>query len=347
MDASKPRVTVVVPLYNCAAFIGDTVQSVVDQTFTDWDMVLIDDGSTDAGSTVKTAEAEAARRVAAGWRVRVLRQRNLGVAAARNAAIAGAAGEFILPLDCDDIITKDFLQRHLDVLEGNPQSMLAIADLKSFGREKFYWSIPTWDSEALKYHNMFHCSALIRRSLFTDFVPQGYPTTVIFGQEDYAFWIAAQQRVNLAPQHVSDALLLYRKHPEKKSMADEMQDVMNISTASMRILFPNVYSRSEIIEAHNVFISYRGDYARVHRAVAEKVAKFPQNPVAHLMEGLTFEGMGSNHCKQALRAYGEAKHMFADVGDWQATFRFAKLCPVCQSLNANQLGDGCATMLVR
>src|SRR5690348_9715426 len=90
---AAPRASVVIPTYNAAGFIHRTISSVLDQDFDDIEVIVVDDGSTDAtASIVETFDD----------RVRLIRQSNAGVAAARNRAIAVARGELVAFLDHDD-----------------------------------------------------------------------------------------------------------------------------------------------------------------------------------------------------------------------------------------------------
>ena len=104
-------VSVVIPTYNAAATIGETLDSVRAQTHRRLDIVVVDDGSTDRTPEIVRAHA------AQDGRVRLLQQANAGVAAARNAAIAAGQGEFIAPIDADDLWRRDKIERQLGALQ--------------------------------------------------------------------------------------------------------------------------------------------------------------------------------------------------------------------------------------
>lgn len=105
----KPQVTVIMPCYNRARYLREAIDSVLKQTFSGFELIIVDDGSTD-GSAAIIAEY--------GDKVRAITQENRGRSAARNAAIQVSRGAYLAFLDADDYWHPDFLQRMLAVLEG-------------------------------------------------------------------------------------------------------------------------------------------------------------------------------------------------------------------------------------
>ncbi len=110
-DAAAPLVSVIIAAYNAAEFIEETCRSVMRQTYGALEVIVVDDGSTDSTAAVIDALS------AADPRIRLLRQSNLGVAAARNRAIAAASGEYIAPLDADDVWDPTKLARQVARLD--------------------------------------------------------------------------------------------------------------------------------------------------------------------------------------------------------------------------------------
>jgi glycosyltransferase involved in cell wall biosynthesis len=111
-----PLVSVVMAAFNAARYIAETCQSVLNQTYAHLELIVVDDGSTDNTSDIVAALAGADRRV------RLIRQANRGVAAARNTAIAHASGDFIPPLDADDLWLATKLERQVRVLKEQPDA---------------------------------------------------------------------------------------------------------------------------------------------------------------------------------------------------------------------------------
>ncbi len=107
-----PLVSVIMPTYNYGRYIADAVRSILAQTFGDFEIVVVDDGSTDNTPEILAGMAEP--------RLRVIRQENAGTPAARNRGREMAQGQYITWLDADDMWRPTFLERHLAVLEAEP-----------------------------------------------------------------------------------------------------------------------------------------------------------------------------------------------------------------------------------
>ena len=111
------RITIITPAFNVAGFIGAAISSVLAQTHRDWTMRVIDDGSTDATATVVAGFTDP--------RLRLLRQRNGGVSAARNRGIALIDGAAVMFLDADDWLAPDALARLAATLDASPAAIAA------------------------------------------------------------------------------------------------------------------------------------------------------------------------------------------------------------------------------
>jgi glycosyltransferase involved in cell wall biosynthesis len=119
-----PTVTVILPAYNASRFIGRAIESVLRQTWTDWQICLVDDGSTDLTRAI--AESYASRL---GSRLNYVYQPNRGLAAARNTAILNSVGEVFALLDADDVWLPHHLAEGMACLEARPGAGLVHADV--------------------------------------------------------------------------------------------------------------------------------------------------------------------------------------------------------------------------
>jgi glycosyltransferase involved in cell wall biosynthesis len=108
------RASVVIPLFNKAPFIERALKSVTSQTLTDFEVIVIDDGSTDGGSALVTSFSDS--------RIRLVKQENAGPGAARNRGLCEARGEFVAFLDADDEWLPEFLSESIRLLDQNPNA---------------------------------------------------------------------------------------------------------------------------------------------------------------------------------------------------------------------------------
>jgi hypothetical protein len=122
-----PQVSVIMPAFNAGRYIADSIRSLLAQTFADWELVIVNDGSTDDTQTVVECFA------AAEARIRVHSQRNRGVSAARNLALAQSHGRFVALLDSDDVWDPAFLQKQLAVFDADPSVSVVTGNAYNWG----------------------------------------------------------------------------------------------------------------------------------------------------------------------------------------------------------------------
>lgn len=118
--SGSPRFSVVMPAYNTARFVGAAIDSVIAQTETDWELIVVDDGSADATAAVVAGIEDG--------RIRLIKQPNAGVSAARNTGMEAAGGRFVLFLDSDDRMRPDALQRLAAAHDERPDICVAYGD---------------------------------------------------------------------------------------------------------------------------------------------------------------------------------------------------------------------------
>lgn len=115
-----PEVSVVIPTYNAEFFISDTINSVLNQTYKDFEIILVDDGSTDNTDRI-VAQQHAGK-------VKYIRQKNSGVSSARNKAISMTKGDFIAFIDCDDIWLENKLEAQVSILKKSKELGLVFSN---------------------------------------------------------------------------------------------------------------------------------------------------------------------------------------------------------------------------
>jgi glycosyltransferase involved in cell wall biosynthesis len=203
--AGAPLVSVIITCYNYAAYVGLAMESVLAQTFQDFELLVIDDGSTD--ESVPVAEAVAAAYP--NHAIRVWSQPNSGQPAhARNAAIAQARGRYIACLDADDLLEPHFLAGCVAVLERRPEVGLVYVDLQDIGGDERRWPGVDWHPETLTRFNYIPCCTLFRKEGWERV--GGYRTNVR-GYEDWDFWLALAA-VGYQGYRVAYPWFRYRRH---------------------------------------------------------------------------------------------------------------------------------------
>ena len=177
---NKLRVSIVIPCFNHGAFIEEALESVYAQTFSDYEIIVVDDGSSDA-LTLQVLKS------LTGDGLKLIEQPNMGLVAARNRGIAQAAGEYILPLDADDRISPDFIRRAVVELDRDPSVGIVYGHTELFGARSGLWFQPDFAMPDLLFENMIVATALFRKADWT--IAGGYRPAMVHAWEDWDFWL--------------------------------------------------------------------------------------------------------------------------------------------------------------
>lgn len=202
MTDTAPMFSVVIPCFNLGSYIDEAIASVSAQTCKAFEIIVVDDGSDDPATLqhLQTLENTA--------EVRLLRSAiNRGVAAARNLGIQAAHGSYILPLDADDLIMPDYLEKALAIFTERPETAIVSCDARLFGDSSGVRQLPDYTPEQLLRENLLFSSSLFRKADWL--AVGGYCTAMRYGWEDWEFWISLTR---LRPQVVklNEPLLQYR-----------------------------------------------------------------------------------------------------------------------------------------
>jgi glycosyltransferase involved in cell wall biosynthesis len=215
----KPLVSVIIPVYNRGRQIAATLDSVLQQTLSPLEVIVVDDGSVDESATWIEAHY--------GARVQVIRQPNGGVARARNRGLQQARGEFIAFLDHDDIWHPNKLERQLETLRARPECGVAYSLWQQIGvdgeaapghdllMQDENWMLPEGRLFAglLRHNFLISMSVpLVRTALAREvggFDPQTVPC------DDYDFWLQLSRRTQFAL--VREVLVFYNHHENQQS----------------------------------------------------------------------------------------------------------------------------------
>ncbi|MEL7599468.1 MAG: glycosyltransferase family A protein [Proteiniphilum sp.] len=177
----NPMVSIIVPAYNAEKFIEETVRSALATRYVPIEIVIVDDGSSDATPNILEKIAEEHDIV------RVYTQANAGASVARNHAIREAKGVYILPLDSDNLISPDYVQEAVKVLQARPEVKLVSCEAWFFGEKNGRWKSPKFSINQLCLHNLIDNCAMYRKE---DWQKVGGYCHKILGREDWDFWLS-------------------------------------------------------------------------------------------------------------------------------------------------------------
>ncbi len=209
-----PKISVVIPCHNQGKFIIEAVESVKVQTFKDFEVIIVDDGSTETETKKIFQEIPALYP-----EVKLVRQENKGIAAARNAGISVARGEFFLPLDADDTIEPAMLEKCFEVLRNDSKLGFAYAAVRYFGDFEAVWRPREYNFFDLLQANQLTATALVRKKAWEE--AGGYDEEMRGGYEDWEFWINLGSR-GWFGKLISEPLFNYRRHA--LSMTDDARE---------------------------------------------------------------------------------------------------------------------------
>ncbi len=178
---SKPLVSVVIPIYNMQDFLAQTVDAVLASAYDSFEVILMDDGSTDCSAQI--AQEYALKDA----RVKYYKQANAGASAARNHAIRLAKGDFILPVDADNLISTDFIEKAASILLQQPSVKVVSTEAEFIGDKSGRWKLPAFSLGLLARKNLIDNCAMYRKA---DWEKVGGYCEEILGREDWDFWIA-------------------------------------------------------------------------------------------------------------------------------------------------------------
>ena len=204
----RPKVSVIIPCYNQGGFLSECLASLEAQTYQNFEVLIVNDGSTeDATLTIlQTLESQG---------LNILNQSNQGLPAARNQGISKARGDWIIPLDADDKLAPSYISKTLALAK--EQSLdFVVTDIQNFGAQAriHRTNINLYDQ---LYDNRLTCCALLARHVFDQLK---YDESFTRGLEDWELWIRIL-KANLKGEVIHEPLFHYRR--KSKSMLTQSQ----------------------------------------------------------------------------------------------------------------------------
>jgi len=240
LPPGAPRVSVIIPCYNQAHFLPEAVESVVNQTFTDWECIIVNDGSRDDTTQV----AESLIRKYTGRQISLVNQTNQGLSYARNAGIKVSKGKYILPLDADDLIHPEMLQKTVSLLKTQPEIAIAYTDVKHFGSANRIICAGEYDFKRLCLQNHLNYCSLYRREAWES--ASGYNPNMVWGYEDWDFWVSCGEK-GYYGKRISEPLFMYRV--KETSMYTKALEHHSELMARIILNHPSLYDQKHALDA--------------------------------------------------------------------------------------------------
>lgn len=231
-----PRVSIIVPVYNRAHLITKCLNSVQSQSFRDYEIILVDDGSTDN-----------LQKVLSGFTLRYCRQSRQGPAGARNKGLELATGEYIAFLDSDDTLTGDSLRKRVEILEKYPEAGWCYSRVyyvdeneKIVGLQRLPDRMPCFHSREeeirsflLQGNHINTSTVLIRRRCFADV--GSFNDKLRAGSEDLDLWIRLLKKYDMA--FVPGPLARYRFHSQNFCASRDLKEWEKSNTRILESIF--------------------------------------------------------------------------------------------------------------
>lgn len=230
---TDPLVTIVTATYDDARYIHLPIESVLSQSYENFEMIIVDDGGTDRESLDILSAIRHPR-------IKIVRQKNKGLPGARNTGICAGTGEYILPLDADDRITSTCLRRSVDTLHANPDIAMVYGDLGLFGTDNRVIPAGVFNTYRLLFGNYMPVGSMFRREAWESV--GGYSEEMM-GFEDWEFWIKLVEK-GWKFKKIDEVLFLHHQHGP--SMWTQSRPIYKRIIAQIRSLHPELYTKESL-----------------------------------------------------------------------------------------------------
>jgi len=223
-----PKISIIVPCYKQAEYLPEALDSVLAQTESNWECIIVDDGSPDNTAAI------AKRYCRNDNRFKYLHKPNGGLSDARNAGIKRAVSPIILPLDADDRILPEYVEQIILRFQEHPQTKIVYCQARKFGAINERWNLSDYSYSSMLQENCIFCSAAFYREDWE--IVGGYATCMTWGLEDWEFFLCLLNKDSIVFR-IPKILFEYRIKPD--SMTTQLRE--SKKAAMLQI----VYSRHQ------------------------------------------------------------------------------------------------------
>lgn len=245
-------VSVIMPCYNDGQYIEEAIESIKEQTYCDWELLIIDDGSDDE-ETVRIINN------INDDRIMILHTEHLRPAGARNFGIQHARGKYILPVDSDDKIDSTYMEKAVKVIESDEKIGVVYCEADLFGEKSGKWDLPAYSFEKILLDNVVFVTALFYREDWEKI--GGFNINMAAGMEDYDFWLGILE-LGKDIYQIPEILFHYRIKPISRTTGFQSNYVQ------MQEVYRQMYDNH-----HKFYEKYKEEYAKTLRdALIEQIA---------------------------------------------------------------------------
>ncbi|OGH95892.1 MAG: hypothetical protein A2039_03195 [Candidatus Melainabacteria bacterium GWA2_34_9] len=242
----NPKVSVIIPCYNHGIYIDECVESVLCQTFDDFEIIIINDGSTDDYTNKILSNYKKPKTI-------VINSINQGPSEARNTAIRQAKGEYILPLDADDKLAPKYIEKALKVFQQQPEISVVYTLGQYFGAKKDLCHFKPFKMPDFLLENVVFSTALYKKSDWKKY--KGYNKNMIYGWEDFDFWLYFVAD-NKNFYRIEEPLFYYRRL--------EISRTTGVKNEKMMHCFIQIYKNHPILYFKNIFKILKLYFSKKH-----------------------------------------------------------------------------------
>jgi glycosyltransferase involved in cell wall biosynthesis len=221
-------VSVIIPCYNQGQYLDEAVDSVLSQSFQNFEIIIVNDGSTDDDTVSKLKNYNKPK-------CRVINTANNGLAAARNNGIRESSGRYILPLDADDKIDTGYLEAAALILDEKEEIGIVYCEAEYFGEKTGRWNLPVFSPSKMLMANSIFCCSMFRKADYLK--TTGFNTNMKYGWEDWDFWLSLIE-LGKGVHKLPDVHFYYRIK-ENDSMLTELTQNSEKRNYSLKTLYLN------------------------------------------------------------------------------------------------------------
>src|SRR5258708_9880964 len=276
-----PRLSVIMSVYNEASFLADSIESILDQRYTDFEFIIVDDGSTDSSVEIVSHYEKSNSRIC------VIRQENTGLTVALNIALQKASGEYIARMDADDISLPERFATQVAFMDANPEIAIVGSWVELIEDNFLNNKIRTFpaDDASIRCHMLFynplmHPTIMVRKAIFEQSDLRYDPS--FRRAQDYDLWERASAHTCFA--NITRPLLNYRIHERQISKQNQNEQNTFAVIVRTRMLARLGLKAAPIhealansrFEANRAFVTASETWLRILRDANRHVSIFPK-----------------------------------------------------------------------